>query len=148
MDAHLPLSLVRLVMPTNQQPFLARRTGGHPNYLLVALAAAFLFALTPWGAYRTIRSNSNNLDAQLPASHAEIADLEWFREQFDGDQFVLVSWDGCTLAEAGRLSRVARRLAPNDDAAAQREGADEALFTRVITTTCRMKRRCGDSRER
>ncbi|HEX6963713.1 MAG TPA: MMPL family transporter, partial [Lacipirellula sp.] len=109
------------------------RTGGQPHYLLVALAAAFLFALTPWGAYRAVQNSSNNLDAQLPATHAEIADLEWFREQFDGDQFVLVSWDGCTLAEAGRLSRVARRLAPNDNAAAQRNGADEALFTRVIT---------------
>src|SRR5688572_22414217 len=120
-------------MPTNQESFLARRTLGQPNYLLVALAAAFLIALVPTGAYRALRSNSNNLDAELPATHAEIVDLEWFREQFDGDQFVLVSWEGCTLADAGRLQRVARELASVANVAAQQNGGPgEPLFTRVV----------------
>src|SRR5688572_16974279 len=121
-------------MPTNQESFLARRTLGQPNYLLVAVIAAFLIALTPIGAYRALRSNSNNLDAELPATHAEIVDLEWFREQFDGDQFVLVSWDGCTLSEAGRLQRVARTLASEANAAApENRGVAEPLYTRVVT---------------
>jgi predicted RND superfamily exporter protein len=115
-------------MPTNKEPFLTRRTLGQPNYLVVALAAAFLIALTPLGAYRALQGSSNNLDAALPATHAEIVDLEWFREQFDGDQFVMVSWDGCTLAEAPRLQRVARELAPETNG-----GAGEPLFSRVIT---------------
>jgi uncharacterized protein len=119
-------------MPTNQEPFLSRRTLGQPNYLVVAAAAAFLIALTPIAAYRALRGNSNNLDAALPETHAEIIDLEWFREQFQGDQFVLASWDGCTLAEAGRLQRVARELTPEAQGGAAPNGG-EPLFSRVVT---------------
>jgi hypothetical protein len=50
MDASAPLEPVRLaVMPTNHPAFLARRTIGQPNYLLIALAAVFLIALAPRG---------------------------------------------------------------------------------------------------
>ena len=121
-------------MPTMQPSFLARKTLGQPNYLLIALAAVFVVALAPRGAFKAIRSNSNNLDAWLPAAHEEIADLNWFREQFDGDQFVLVSWDGCTLAEAGKLQRVARKLAPEAAAVLPvAQAAEGPLFTRVAT---------------
>jgi uncharacterized protein len=120
-------------MPTNQPSFLARRTLGQPNYLLVALLAAFLIALTPYGAYQAFQSNSNNLDAQLKGAEPAIRDLDWFREQFQGDQFVLVSWDGCTLAEAGKLQRVARKLAPEEAIGAPGPIAEEPLFTRVST---------------
>src|SRR5690606_16489192 len=106
-----------------------RHTLGQPNYLLIALAAAFVIALAPRGAFKTVQSNSNNLDDWLPAAHKEVVDLNWFREQFDGDQFVLVSWDGCTLDEAGKLQRVARRLT----AAQANPRADEPLFSRVAT---------------
>jgi uncharacterized protein len=134
-------------MPMKQASFLARHTLGQPNYLLIALAAVFVIALAPRGAFKAIQSNSNNLDAWLPAAHKEVVDLNWFREQFDGDQFVLVSWDGCTLAEAGKLQRVARRLVPAQSAkhplgrelGAERQAAgakprtEEPLFSRVAT---------------
>ncbi|MBA3483708.1 MAG: hypothetical protein H0T51_18015 [Pirellulales bacterium] len=126
-----------------QSSFLARHTLGLPNYLLIAMAAAFVIALAPRGAFKAVQSNSNNLDAWLPAGHKEVVDLNWFREQFDGDQFVLVSWDGCTLAEAGKLQRVARKLAPapgageaagaKPPAAADLRRAEDPLFTRVAT---------------
>ena len=120
-------------MPTKQPSFLARHTLGQPNYLLIALAAAFLIALAPRGAFKAIQSNSNNLDAWLPAAHQEIVDLHWFREQFDGDQFVLVSWDGCTLAEAGKLQRIARTLAPEAPAGPPNVAVEKPLFSRVAT---------------
>lgn len=117
-----------------QPSFLARHGLGQPNYLLIALAAAFLLALLPRGAYRAVRNNSNNIDRWLSAEAPAIRDLDWFREQFDGDQFVLVSWDGCTLAETAKLQRVARALASEMSPAGQApENAERALFTRVAT---------------
>jgi uncharacterized protein len=121
-------------MPMKQSSFLARHTLGLPNYLLIAMAAAFVIALAPRGAFKAVQSNSNNLDAWLPAAHKEVVDLDWFREQFDGDQFVLVSWDGCTLAEAGKLQRVARRLAAGaGEAVGAKPRAEDPLFSRVAT---------------
>src|SRR5687767_10907407 len=101
-------------MPMKPHSFLARKSLGQPHYLLVALAAAFLIALAPLGAYKAIQSNSNNIDQWLPQAREAIADLDWFREQFDGDQYVLVSWDGCTLTESAKLQRVARSLLPDE----------------------------------
>ena len=35
----------------------------------------------------------------LPAAVNEVQDLAWFRDHFRGEQFALVSWDGCTLGQ-------------------------------------------------
>jgi len=123
-------TLVRLVVTPMKQPtFLARKTFSQPNYLLAAMAAAFVIALAPLGAYKAVRTASNSVDEWLPSSHTRVQDLRWFRDQFGGDQFVLVSWDGCTLAQAGKLQRVARRLISGD----VNEPNRDRLFTRVTT---------------
>ena len=99
-----------------QPSFLARQTFGQPNYLLLALAAAFLIALIPLGANRAIQSNTSNAEDWLPKSCAETTDLLWFRDHFRGEQFALVSWDGCTLGNTEKLEQLSRKLVPSQDA--------------------------------
>ena len=97
----------------SQPSFLARRTLGLPHYFLIALVMAFLLALVPRGARKAIESNTNNVKDWLPQSYPESADLRWFQKHFVGEQFALVSYDGCTLDEHEQLDLLARKLVPH-----------------------------------
>jgi len=122
--------------------FLARKTLGQPHYFLIAMAAAFLVALVPRGARKAVESNTNKAEDWLPSSYAEAKDLKWFRNHFVGEQFALVSWDGCTLGDADKLQFLARKLAPAAEAH-EFAGASDALredyalrrawYARVVT---------------
>ena len=48
-------------------------------------------------AFWAVRSNTNQVADWLPDSFSETGDLAWFREHFVGDQFVVISWDGCVI---------------------------------------------------
>ncbi len=110
--------------------FLARKTFGQPNYFLLALAAAFLIALLPRGARRAIESNTNKAEDWLPPNYSESIDLRWFRDHFIGEQFALISWDGCTLGNTEKLDQLARKLIPGKEALAQ-AGPDSDLAKRA-----------------
>lgn len=104
----------------NKQPsFLARKTFGQPNYFLLAMLAAFLLALMPRGARKAVEGNTNKAEDWLPPGYAESVDLRWFRDHFIGEQFALVSWDGCTLGDTEKLEKLARSLTPTDKALAK-----------------------------
>ena len=85
---------------------------------LTGLAAPFLI----WGAASTIRSNTNKVADWLPDTYTETGDLRWFREHFVADQFVIISWEGCTLggdpalatspADDPRIEKLAQLLVP------------------------------------
>ena len=64
-----------------------------PILILVGGLAPFIV----YSAGRTVRSNSNRVQDWLPKSFVETGDLAYFRQHFLGDQFVLISWDGCKL---------------------------------------------------
>ena len=114
-----------------QPSFLARKTlFGQPNYFWLAMMATFLLALMPRGARRAIESNTNKAEDWLPPGYAESIDLQWFRDHFIGEQFALVSWDGCTLGEPEKLEQLARVLIPSEKALA-RAGADSDLHQRA-----------------
>ncbi|MCA9259049.1 MAG: hypothetical protein KDA61_07610, partial [Planctomycetales bacterium] len=126
----------------SRSSFLARKTLGQPNYFLIALAAAFLVALVPRGARRALESNTNKAEDWLPASYDEAKDLRWFRDHFVGEQFALISWDGCTLGNDEKLKQLARRLTPTPEmveAAGQVSGLPEKYeqrrqwYKRVVT---------------
>jgi uncharacterized protein len=122
-----------------QQPsFLARKTLGHANYFLLALVAAFLIAFIPRGAQRAIDSHSNRAEDWLPKSHTEATELAWFRDHFIGEQFALVSWDGCTLGNTEKLDQLSRKLIPSVEAIAHAaDGSDlreRALWYKRIVT--------------
>ncbi|HYO26436.1 MAG TPA: hypothetical protein VEQ85_15955, partial [Lacipirellulaceae bacterium] len=110
--------------------FLARTTLGQPRYLLLALACVFVLALAPRGAYRALEGATASADAWLPESYGEVQDLAWFRDHFRGEQFALVSWDGCTLGNSEHLELLAKKLAPTAETLA-RAGEKSAEATRA-----------------
>jgi predicted RND superfamily exporter protein len=123
---------------TNRPSFLARTTLGHANYLLLAMAAVFLIALIPIGARRAYESQTNKAEDWLPSTYSEATDLQWFREHFVGEQFVLLSWDGCTLGNTLKLDELSRKLIPSKNAISSSPNFAELsqrtqLFKRVIT---------------
>lgn len=119
--------------------FLDRRPLGIPNYLVLAIVAMLLVALVPRGARKGLQTNTNRVEDWLPASYSESQQLDWFRQQFGGEAFVLVSWDGCTLGNQEQLKLLGRKLtsAPLSASVAQAAGvpphADRRTFTRVVT---------------
>ena len=65
-------------------------------------------------------------------------DLAWFREHFRGEQFALVSWDGCTLGDDEQLELLAKKLVPatpasHDGGEVRRTAARPRWYSRVIT---------------
>lgn len=78
-------------------------------YLLILAGFIFLTPVMLAGTRRAIQSNNNDVKAWLPEGYPETADLHWFQEHFGGDEFVLVSWKGCTLDDP-RLDLLVRKL--------------------------------------
>lgn len=78
-------------MKSTSKGFFAR--WAWPILILFWLASPLAF----YGAFRAVRSNSNKVEDWLPDAFAETRQLNWFRKHFVADQFVIVSWDGCTL---------------------------------------------------
>ncbi len=87
---------------------------------------AVTVCLTPFAFYsagRTVQSNVNKVEDWLPKNFIETEQLAWFREHFACDQFIVVSWDGCKLADPNipgdaddpRIERVAQLLVPDSE---------------------------------
>ena len=72
-----------------QKPFFARHA------LLVLVAVFFLAPFSMRGSRYAVQRMKNDVKDWLPADFPETADLDWFRERFLGEQFVIISWDGC-----------------------------------------------------
>jgi len=121
-----------------QPSFLARKTLGQPNYFLLAIAAAFLFSFIPRGARKAIESNTNKAEDWLPRNYPESVDLRWFREHFIGEQFVLISWDGCTLGNPEKLNWLVKKLIPDkallDQASADSDLVQHAAWYKKVIT--------------
>ena len=81
------------------------------NSFKILLIAALCYGPTMVGALRALRSNKNDVAQWLPAQYEETTTFKWFREHFAGEQFILVSWDGCTLDDQ-RLRMMEAKLAP------------------------------------
>ena len=76
------------------------------------LILCVLFFLTPFalrGARMAMQRMSNRMKDWLPADFTETADLEWFGRHFAGEQFVVVTWPGCT-ADDPRFQKLADKL--------------------------------------
>jgi predicted RND superfamily exporter protein len=101
-----------------------RRTG-----LLVLAVAAFLAPITVLGVVRAIRSNANDVRDWLPAHYPETTNYRKFQKYFGSEDFVVVSWPGCTLADP-RLNNYSDALNEHNQAAARES---EPLFTQVTT---------------
>lgn len=85
------------------QSFFARRS------LAIVVVMVFLMPLIWAGTRRALESNRNDVKDWLPTHFSETKTHRWFQEHFPLEQFVLVSWEGCTLDDP-RLEVLARKL--------------------------------------
>lgn len=93
-----------------------------PNFygrfgLAVLVVVVFLLPFTFRGARLALKSNHNDVKEWLPDEYVETQEFNWFRKYFAGEQFVLVSWEGCTLDDTTKLERLKADLLkpPRDD---------------------------------
>ncbi len=117
--------------------------------LLILMLFFFAAPLLIQGAHRAIRNNTNKVSDWLPASFTETQELRWFRKHFVADQFVVVSWPGCTLGDDPsienarpddpRIERLAQFIEPKAKSSEGGEGrqAEHKKYFQSVTTARR-----------
>ena len=80
----------------------------------------FLLPLVVVGAIKAKGNNRNDVKGWLPLEYPETQTYRFFRRNFAGEEFILVSWEGCTMADP-RLEMLARKLLPPPEEAARIE---------------------------
>ncbi len=108
------------------QPFFARRS------FAIVTALVFLLPFIWMGSMRALQSNRNDVRDWLPDDFPETAVHRWFQQHFPHEQFVLASWEGCTLDDQ-RLELLTKKLVPPEDVAAARPADEPRYFKSVIT---------------
>ncbi|MEZ6099673.1 MAG: MMPL family transporter [Pirellulaceae bacterium] len=63
--------------------------------LLILMLVFFLVPFALRGARLAVEGMRNDVKDWLPDRFAETGELNWFREHFLGEQFMVVSWEGC-----------------------------------------------------
>jgi predicted RND superfamily exporter protein len=89
-----------------------------------------LLPLTILAARIAIRSNVNDVRDWLPAHYSETVQYEWFRTRFGSEEFVVVSWPGCTLDDA-RLQQLS--VALTERSRLVESAGKPPLFTQIMT---------------
>ncbi|MCC7086437.1 MAG: MMPL family transporter [Pirellulales bacterium] len=110
--------------PLGTQSFYAR------HFLAILFVVVFLLPLAIVGAMKAKTNNRNDVRGWLPIEYEETRIYRAFREQFQGEEFVLVSWDGCTLGDQ-RLELMARKLVPAKE---ERSEDDPPLMYKTVLT--------------
>ena len=78
---------------------------------IIILVALFLLPVVGRGARKALLSNDNDVHDWLPETYEETTDFDWFKEHFENETFVLISWEGCKLDDP-RLELLAKKLVP------------------------------------
>ena len=63
--------------------------------LLVLIAVFFCIPFALRGSRYAVQRMKNDVKDWLPDDFPETKELDWFRQRFLGEQFILISWDGC-----------------------------------------------------
>ncbi len=87
-----------------------RRLNTKLGWLITVVLVTFA-PLLATAASRAMRSANNNVQQWLPANSPETLQFAEFRQRFDDESLVLVSWDGCTLSDP-RLDQLVQLLGP------------------------------------
>ncbi|MEI6526381.1 MAG: hypothetical protein WCP62_10160, partial [Planctomycetota bacterium] len=84
-------------MSLSQQVSQAKLLERYSFWFLILLA--FLLPLILWGASK-IKIGSASAHAWLPEGRIERSRYEWFTKHFGSDQYLVVSWEGSSLADS------------------------------------------------
>jgi predicted RND superfamily exporter protein len=76
----------------------------------IIILVVFLLPVLSRGARLAMTSNDNKVEDWLPKEYPETQDLKWFKQHFDNETFILISWEGCTLSDP-RLELLETKLA-------------------------------------
>jgi predicted RND superfamily exporter protein len=82
------------------------------------------------GAIKAKGNNRNDVKGWLPLEYPETKTYRFFRENFQGEEFILVSWVGCTMDDP-RLELLARKLLPPPEEASR---IDRPIFFKTAQT--------------
>ncbi len=63
----------------------------------IIILVVFLLPVLSRGTRLAMTSNDNKVEDWLPKEYPETQDLKWFKQHFDNETFILISWEGCTL---------------------------------------------------
>ncbi len=107
------------------------------NSFKIIMVVVFLLPVFGRGARKTLTSNDNRVEDWLPAEYDETQDLKWFKQRFENETFILISWDGCDLLDQ-RQELLAQKLLPPADVV--QPGGGEPLFKKVETGQRLVKR--------
>lgn len=93
---------------------------GPPKWLPIVaiLVISCLWPIIGIGAKRAWESSSNRVEDWLPESLPETKSLIWFLERFGSDEFLMISWEGCNLADTRTAELERRLLEPSSNAPA------------------------------
>ena len=80
------------------------------------------------GAIKAKGNNRNDVKGWLPLEYPETKTYRFFRENFQGEEFILVSWVGCTMDDP-RLELLARKLLPPPEEASR---IDRPIFFKQL----------------
>ena len=99
----------------------------------------FLMPLVVIGAIKAKSNNRNDVKGWLPAEYPETQTYRFFRQNFQGEEFILVRWEGCTMADP-RLEMLAKKLLPPPEEASR---IDRPLYYKTAQTGPRAVERMG-----
>lgn len=86
--------------------FSVSRAQGWSSLLTLALLPVLMY-----GSWLALKQGANEVSDWLPEHYSTTIDYQWFRQHFTTDEFILISWDGCTLDDP-RVDALAARLQP------------------------------------
>jgi uncharacterized protein len=98
--------------------------------LLILMVLMFVLPFMFMGTRRGLRNNRNDVKKWLPDGFQETIDHRWFEDHFPLEQFILGSWEGCTLDDP-RLELLARKL--DKPAEGEQATKDNQYFGKVLT---------------
>jgi len=100
------------------------------NSVWIMAILIFLLPLVVVGAVKAKGNNRNDVKGWLPLEYPETQTYRFFRRNFQGEEFILVSWEGCTMADP-RLELLAQKLIPPAEEASRIE---RPLFFKTAQT--------------
>ena len=83
--------------------------------LLIICVVCFFGPFSLRGARMSMQRMTNRVKDWLPSDFAETAELEWFGRHFMGEQFVIVTWPGCSEDDPRfhhLVDRIQHKIAP------------------------------------
>ena len=97
--------------------------------LVIMFVTVFLMPLCFGGARRAFLGNKNDVQQWLPSTYDETKEFRWFQGHFAGEEFVLMSWEGCTLDDTQKLPLLVAKLDPTAESPTEHSRYFQSIVT-------------------